>query len=118
VDRAIMGFNFDMAQGVEYEIDLTKPAGQRIRNLRYQGAPLRDEQPLRIAINNYRAAGSGGYTMFRDAKIVWRSGREIRDLMVEYFTERKRLPEKPDGNWRIVPARAVETLAAEEAGAR
>jgi hypothetical protein len=38
--------------------------------------------------------------------------------MVEYFTERKRLPEKPDGNWRIVPSRAVETLAAEEAGAR
>ena len=118
VDRAIAGYNYDMAQGVEYEVDLTQPVGHRVRNLRYHGAPLRDDRPLRIAINNYRAAGSSGYTMFREAKIVWRSGREIRDLMAEYFTERKRLPEKADGNWRLVPPRAVETLALEEAASR
>jgi len=89
-----------------------------VKNLRYRGAPLRDDQPLRIAINNYRAAGSSGYTMFREAKVVWRSGREIRDLMAEYFAERKRLPEKADGNWRLVPPRAVETLALEDAAPR
>ena len=115
VDDSVAGYNFDMAQGVEYEIDLTQPVGQRVKNLRYRGAPLRDDQKLRIALNNYRAAGSGGYTMFRDAPIVWRSGREIRDLMVEYFAERGRLPEAPDGNWRIVPPAAVETLVRESA---
>jgi 2',3'-cyclic-nucleotide 2'-phosphodiesterase/3'-nucleotidase len=118
VDRSVAGYNFDMAQGVEYELDLAQPAGNRVKNLRYRGAPLRDEQPLRIALNNYRSAGSAGYTMFRDAKVVWRSGRDIRDLMVEYFVAKKRLPEKPDGNWRLVPPAAVETLAREEAGAR
>ena len=116
VERSIAGYNYDMAQGVEYEIDLTQPAGERVRNLRYRGAPLRDDQPLRIALNNYRAAGSAGYSMFRDAKIVWRSGREIRDLMADYCGERRRLPERPDGNWRLLPPRAVETLA-REAGA-
>ena len=118
VDRAVMGYNFDMAQGVEYEIDLSQPVGSRIRNLRYKGAPLRDEQPLRIALNNYRSAGSGGYTMWKDAKVVWRSGRDIRDLMVEYYVARKRLPEKPDGNWRLVPPQARETLLREEIAAR
>jgi 2',3'-cyclic-nucleotide 2'-phosphodiesterase/3'-nucleotidase len=116
VDRAIPGFNYDTAQGVEYEIDLTQPAGARVRKLRQRGAPLRDDQPLRIAINSYRAAGSAGYSMFRDARIVWRSGREIRDLMAEYWSARKRLLEKPDGNWRLVPPRVVETLV-REAGA-
>ena len=118
IDRGIAGYNYDMAQGVEYELDLTQPVGQRVKNLRYHGAPLRDDQPLRIAINNYRAAGSSGYTMFREAKVVWRSGREIRDLMAEYFAERKRLPAKPDGNWRLVPPRAVETLVLEDASPR
>ncbi len=118
VDRAVTGYNYDMAEGVDYEIDLTEPAGQRVKNLRYHGAPLRDDQPLRIAVNNYRAAGSAGYSMFREAKIVWRSGREIRDLMVEYFGAPRRLPEKPDGNWRLVPPRAVETLALEESALR
>ena len=116
VERTIPGYNYDMAQGVEYELDLTRPAGERVRNLRYRGAPLRDEEPLRIAINNYRAAGSAGYAMFRDAKIVWRSDRAIRDLMADYWSARGRLPEKPDGNWRLLPPQAVETLAREETG--
>jgi 2',3'-cyclic-nucleotide 2'-phosphodiesterase/3'-nucleotidase len=118
VDRSVAGYNYDMAQGVEYEIDLTQPVGQRVKKLRFLGAPLRDAQPLLIAVNNYRSAGSSGYTMFRDAPVVWRSGREIRDLMVDYFAGTKRLPEKPDGNWRIVPPRAVETLAREGTGPR
>jgi 2',3'-cyclic-nucleotide 2'-phosphodiesterase/3'-nucleotidase len=118
VDRSIAGYNYDMAEGVDYEIDLTRPEGQRVRNLRYRGAPLKDEQPLRIALNNYRAAGSAGYTMFRGTKVEWRSGRQIRDLMVEYFGARRRLPAKPDGNWRLVPSAAVETLVREELAAR
>jgi 2',3'-cyclic-nucleotide 2'-phosphodiesterase/3'-nucleotidase len=109
----VPGFNFDMAQGVSYVIDLTKPAGQRIENLTYKGAPLKDDQPLRLAINNYRSGGSAGYTMFRDAKILWRSGKEIRELLIDYYTEKKQLPAKADNNWHLVPSTAVATLEAE-----
>ena len=118
IDPGIRGYNYDTVQGLEYEIDLNRPPGQRIVNLRYRGAPLRDEEPLRIAVNNYRAAGSNGYAMFRTGTIVWRSGREIRDLMVEYFGERRHLPAAPDGNWRLLPPRAVETIASEAMGVR
>ena len=118
IDDNIRGYNYDTVQGLDYEIDLNRPVGQRVVNLRYRGAPLRDDEPLRVAVNNYRAAGSNGYAMFRVGKIVWRSGREIRDLMVEYFGERKRLPDKADGNWRLLPPRAVETLASEAAAVR
>jgi 2',3'-cyclic-nucleotide 2'-phosphodiesterase/3'-nucleotidase len=118
VDRSIAGFNYDTAQGVDYEVDLTRPPGQRVRNLRFRGAALRDEQPLRIALNHYRAAGSAGYSMFRGAKVVWRSRREIRDLMADYFAARTKLPAKPDGNWRLLPPRAVLTLVREEAAAQ
>jgi hypothetical protein len=38
--------------------------------------------------------------------------------MIEYFGQRKRLPDTPDGNWRLLPPRAVETLATEASGAR
>jgi 2',3'-cyclic-nucleotide 2'-phosphodiesterase/3'-nucleotidase len=115
VERSIPGFNFDIAQGVEYEIDLTKPEGKRITRLRFRGRPLADNQKLRIAINNYRAGGSAGYTMFRDAPVIWRSSSEIRDLIIEYYTERKELPREPDNNWRIVPSAAVERLLRESA---
>ncbi|HUQ91408.1 MAG TPA: 5'-nucleotidase C-terminal domain-containing protein [Bryobacteraceae bacterium] len=113
INRNVMGFNFDIAQGVDYEIDLTRPEGQRIRNLRFKGKPLEDSRPLKIAVNNYRAAGSAGYTMFRDAKVLWKSGEEIRDLIIRYYTGQKRLPAKPDGNWRIVPEAASRRLSAD-----
>ena len=54
--------------------------------------------------------------MFRGAKVVWRSNREIRELLADYWSARRRLPEKPDGNWRLLPPRVVETLAREAGG--
>jgi 2',3'-cyclic-nucleotide 2'-phosphodiesterase/3'-nucleotidase len=113
INSQFLGFNYDMAEGVEYEIDLTRPAGERIRNLRRNGKPLGDDEPLRLAVNNYRAGGSGGYSMFRGAKIVWRSQEEIRDMVIRYYIERKQLPAKADGNWRIVPEAARTTLIQE-----
>ncbi len=113
INSKIIGYNYDMAQGVEYEIDLTRPEGERIRNLRYRGRKLEDTQPLRIAINNYRSGGSNGYGMFRDARVLWKSGDEIRDLIVNYYTGHKKLPAKADENWRVVPEAARKLLEAE-----
>ena len=96
------GFNYDMAEGVAYEIDRSRPEGDRIANLHWRGKPLEPEQKLRIAINNYRAGGSGGYTMFQDARVVWRSGEDIRELLIRYYTERKSIPGGATGNWKIV----------------
>jgi len=110
VNDRVMGFNYDVAEGVEYEIDLTRPAGDRIRNLRWQGKPLSPSQPLKLAVNNYRAAGSAGYSMFKGAKILWQSGEEIRDMIIRYYTGRKELPVEPDNNWRVVPEAARRTL--------
>lgn len=113
INPQVAGFNYDMAQGVEYDIDLTRPPGDRVLNLRRNGKPLRPDEKLRIALNNYRAGGSGGYDMFRGAKVVWRSSEDIRSLIIDYYSERKELPAKPDGNWRILPLQAARVLAQE-----
>ena len=118
VNRSVAGFNFDTAQGVEYEIDLTRPEGDRIRNLRRNGRPLDPEQTLRIAVNNYRAAGSAGYGMFRGARVVWQSTEDIRELIIRYYTRKGRLPAEADGNWRLAPPEAARALEAEAAAAR
>jgi 2',3'-cyclic-nucleotide 2'-phosphodiesterase/3'-nucleotidase len=110
VNSRMAGFNFDMAEGVTYELDLSRPAGPRIRNLRFRGQPLEDKQPLTIALNNYRAAGSAGYDMFKNAKVLWESRDSIRDLLIEYYAQRGNLPAEPSNNWRIVPESARRRL--------
>lgn len=114
INRSVIGYNYDIAHGVSYQIDLTKPAGQRIVNVTYNGQPLRDDQKLRIAVNNYRAGGSGGYTMFRGAPVVWRSYEDIRELIIRYYSSHP-FPSAPDDNWRVVPESAHQTLEREVA---
>lgn len=115
IGTRVIGYNYDMAEGVEYEIDLRKPEGSRVVNLRFHGKAVEDGQKFRVAVNNYRAAGSAGYTMFKDARVLWRSNDEIRDLIIEYFSAKKALPVKPSGNWRIIPEAALLVLEAEAA---
>ncbi len=110
LNRNFMGFNYDMAEGVSYEVNLLKPAGQRIQNLKFKGQPLSDTQPLTIALNNYRAAGSAGFDMFKGAKILWQSNDAIRDLLVDYYTQKKSFPSTPSNNWKIVPETARQQL--------
>ena len=54
--------------------------------------------------------------MFRGAKVVWRSNREIRELLADYWSAKRLLPEKPDGNWKLLPPGVVETLVREAGG--
>ncbi|MCL2558507.1 MAG: 5'-nucleotidase C-terminal domain-containing protein [Treponema sp.] len=51
----IRGYNYDMFLGVDYQIDIRRPAGSRIVNLTYKGAPVRDGDVFILAVNNYRA---------------------------------------------------------------
>lgn len=112
INRSFIGYNLDMVQGLSYEIDLTRPAGQRVRNLQFRGRPLEDAVKIRIALNNYRAGGSGGYEMFRGAPVLWRSYENIRELMIRYYGDHQ-LPSASDNNWKIVPDAARQELGRE-----
>ncbi len=102
VDQRIPGYNFDMAAGVTYELDVTKPFGQRIQSLRFKGQPLSPTQKLRVVTNNYRVNGGGGFAMYKDAPVVYRSSEEVRELIIDWVEKHKTIPTQTDNNWRIV----------------
>ncbi len=103
VDEKIPGYNFDIAEGVTYDLDISKPVGQRVQNLRFRGQPLSMTQKLKLATNNYRVNGGGGYTMYRGAPELFRSSAEIRELIINWVEEHKRIPAAPTDNWRLLP---------------
>ena len=103
IDEKIPGYNFDIAEGVTYDLDLSKPMGSRILNLRFKGQPLSMTRKLRLATNNYRVNGGGGYTMYKNAPVVYRSSEEIRELIIDWMEKHKTIPTEPNNNWRILP---------------
>ncbi|MBX5478455.1 MAG: 5'-nucleotidase C-terminal domain-containing protein [Pyrinomonas methylaliphatogenes] len=115
VDERIPGYNFDIAEGVDYEIDLTKPVGQRIQNLRFHGQPVRPDQKFRLATNNYRYNGGGGYTMLKGAPVLYRTSQEIRELIIEWVEKHKTIPTEPTNNWRLLPVEVERKATATQA---
>ena len=103
VNDKIPSYNFDLAEGVEYDIDIRRPIGDRIQNLRFQGKPLAPTQKLRLATNNYRVNGGGGYVMYKNAPVVSRSSEEIREMIIDWVESHKTIPNQPTNNWKLLP---------------
>ncbi len=102
VDDKIPSFNFDIAEGVDYTLDITKPYGQRIVNLKFKGQPLGLKRKLRLVTNNYRVNGGGGYTMYKDAPVLYRSSEEIRQLIIEWLERNRTVPVAATNNWQLI----------------
>jgi 2',3'-cyclic-nucleotide 2'-phosphodiesterase / 3'-nucleotidase len=119
-DLRLPGYNADSAHGVSYVIDLTQPVGQRIRDLTFHGAPLAADQKLRVAINNYRYTGGGGYSVYQGLPIVYQSSEEVSELLVDSLRREKTIPTTVDGNWKIEPPEALAAIekAADEESKR
>lgn len=123
-DKSVPGYRYDMFAGVDYEIDLSKPAGERIVNVMYKGEPLKDDEQLKLAVNNYRFSSAVKEMVGGDEAKEWESSQSIRDMLVEYLAENDPLVPAVDNNWKIVgvdlklddPARAayVEKINAGE----
>jgi 2',3'-cyclic-nucleotide 2'-phosphodiesterase / 3'-nucleotidase len=103
VDEKIPAYNFDLAEGVEYELDIRRPIGDRIQNLRFHGQPLAPTQKLKLATNNYRVNGGGGYNMYKSAPVVYRSSEEIRELIIDWVERNKKIPTTATNNWKLLP---------------
>ena len=82
-------YNWDIYQGIDYTVDITKPVGQRITRLLLNGKPVEPQQVLRVALNNYRALGGGDYLMFKEGKILDKSNFEIRDFIADYLDKKE-----------------------------
>jgi len=105
----IRGYNYDMFSGMTYEVNLSKPAGERVENLLVNGLPLVDSNIYHLSLNNYRFGtllGLGLVTMedrYYDSYEVIQDAGRIRAMIVQYVQEEKDgvLAPTVDNNWKI-----------------
>ena len=118
-------YNFDVIDGVEYQIDVTQPAkydgecklinpdAQRITSLTFQGKPLDMKQDFLIATNNYRAY-SNKFPGTGSEFIAFDSPDENRSIIANYITrvskEQGEFKPNADNNWRFAPINSDKAL--------
>lgn len=95
-------FNYDMWEGIEYELDISKPAGQRVTMLQRNGQPLDADKEYDVVMNNYRAAGGGNFAMFQDKPVVKDIPTDMVELIADYISTRGRITAGVNHNWRVV----------------
>ncbi len=112
VDPSIPGFNFDIVSGVDYTLDVSRPAGHRVVRLEFRGSPVAPGDSFTMALNNYRQTGGGGYAMLAGAPVVYDKQQDIRQLLVDEVRRRGSISPGDyfTPNWRLVPDAAVGAL--------
>lgn len=105
LNDSVPGYNYDVIAGARYDIDLRRPVGDRIRNLRVRGRSVTATDSFNLALNSYRQTGAGGYTMLRGAPVVYDKGENIRDLLIAEIRGRRVIDPADYGvsQWRIIP---------------
>lgn len=117
VSTEFPSYNFDVIDGVQYQIDVSKPArykgncelindtSERIINLTFAGEPVSNEKEFLVASNNYRAGGGGNFTGTGGEHVVIEAPDAIRFILANYIRELSSdeggVNPSADKNWRF-----------------
>jgi len=108
-------YNYDSAAGINYTVDVSKPAGSRVTiSSLSDGRPFSLDATYTVAINSYRGQGGGGHLttgagLDKDTvqKLKLVNGATVKDLrfyLLKWFEKQSgAVKVDPLGNWKIVP---------------
>jgi 2',3'-cyclic-nucleotide 2'-phosphodiesterase/3'-nucleotidase len=105
-------FNFDSASGIDYEVDVTKPNGQKVRILRMSnGEPFQINKTYKVVMNSYRGNG-GGDLLTKGAgipkeklnsRIIYQSPLDLRHYLTQEIERLGNVNPQAAHNWKFTP---------------
>ena len=114
-------YNFDSAAGLIYDVDVTRPSGERImiRSLA-DGSAFDESAEYKVAMTSYRASGGGelmrkaGIDTDRIDERVTGYYPEIRNILYDYLVEHGEIDSATIsdasviGQWRFIPEKKAQ----------
>ena len=105
-------YNFSSAAGINYTVDVSKPAGDKVTITTLSNGRSFDlDETYTVAINSYRGSGGGGLmTLGADIpqdelseRIITSTDRDIRYNLIQWIKDKKIIKPHLIGNWKVVP---------------
>lgn len=84
---------FPQVSGITFAWDPSKPAGERVSDVKVGGADLDLEKTYKLATNDFVAAGGDGYEMFKDKKSL-NTGLTLYEVVEEAMMAQKTISPK------------------------
>lgn len=84
---------FLQVSGMTFQIDASKPVGQRITNIKVGDKALHPKANYKVATNSYLAGGGDGYDVFTKTKALTKSsnGLNIMKIFADYLKKIKKI---------------------------
>lgn len=104
INPGIPGYQVDVLFGLRYQIDVSQPAGRRVKDIRLaDGRPLKDTDHTAVVTTTYRAGGGGGYGMARDCPIIAVGKHSIGNVIVDYLKTQRTVHPRAERVWSFAP---------------
>ena len=95
-------YNYDMYEGINYTLDISKPIGERVVKLEFKGKPVEEKDEFELVTNQYRAVGGGNYSMFEGKKFIREVNQPMSDLLKEYIRSKEVIPADVNNNFQVI----------------
>ena len=92
---------FAQVAGLTYAFDASKPAGERVVDVKVAGEALDPEKLYGVVSNNYVRGGGDGYAMFVDAQNAYDYGPDLADVTAEYLAKMGPMTPYTDGRIEV-----------------
>lgn len=105
-------YNFTSAAGINYSVDVSKPAGERVTiESMADGSPFSMDRRYIVALSSFQASGGGGFISKglgwdeQDMRYhaVTESTKDMRYFIAQHISKNDTIKSKPIGKWRVIP---------------
>lgn len=103
VEPKLLHYNYDMWAGIEYELNISRPIGERVVKLMScKGQPIQPDEHYDVVMNSYRASGGGDYDMYRGKPVVKEIDIDMTELIADNIIQRAIIYAEKSSHWKVV----------------
>ncbi len=84
-------YNYDFFAGISYVFDITKPLGKRVVSIKFKGEEIKPTDTFKVAMSDYRATGTGGYSCYKDCEELKHYGEDTQQLILDYIIKQEKV---------------------------
>jgi 2',3'-cyclic-nucleotide 2'-phosphodiesterase/3'-nucleotidase len=116
-------YNFSSAAGITYDVDVTRPEGNRVTIHAFaDGTPFSVSEEYLVAINSYRGNGGGGHltrgagipAADLESRILWSTDIDLRYYLMQSLSQSDTWEAGTLDNWRLLPENWTRSAALRE----